>query len=44
MKGTWSAPRIMAATGILTMLVGGIGFLVVMTLNAFVLDEFDAYG
>ena len=44
MKGTWTAPRIMAGTGILTMLVGGIGFLVVMTLNAFVLDEFDAYG
>ena len=44
MKGTWTAPRIMAGTGILTMLVGGIGFLVVMTLNAFVLDGFDAYG
>ena len=44
MKGTWTAPRIMAATGVLTMIVGGIGFLVVMTLNAFVLDEFDAYG
>ncbi len=26
------------------MIVGGIGFIVVMVLNAFVLDEFDAYG
>ena len=26
------------------MVVGGVGFIVVMVLNAFVLDEFDAYG
>lgn len=44
MKGTWSVSRIMAVFGIVTMFVGGIGFIVVMALNAFVLDEFDAYG
>ncbi|WP_328357895.1 SHOCT domain-containing protein [Mycobacterium sp. NBC_00419] len=44
MKGTWSVSRIMAVCGIITMLVGGIGFIIVMALNAFVLDEFDAYG
>jgi len=44
MKGSWTVPRILAISGILTMIVGGIGFIVVMALNAFVLDEFDAYG
>ena len=44
MKGSWTVPRILAISGILTMIVGGIGFIVVMVLNAFVLDEFDAYG
>lgn len=44
MKGTWSVSRIMAVFGIITMIVGGIGFVIVMALNAFVLDEFDAYG
>lgn len=44
MKGSWSASRIMAISGILTMIVGGVGFIIVMVLNAFVLDEFDAYG
>jgi hypothetical protein len=44
MKGSWTVPRILAISGILTMIVGGIGFIVVMMLNAFVLDEFDAYG
>ncbi|AQT79611.1 hypothetical protein B1R94_10490 [Mycolicibacterium litorale] len=44
MKGTWSAARILALSGIVMMIVGGVGFIVVMVLNAFVLDEFDAYG
>jgi hypothetical protein len=44
MKGSWTVSRILAVSGILTMIVGGIGFIVVMALNAFVLDEFDAYG
>ncbi len=44
MKGSWTVPRILAISGIVTMIVGGIGFIVVMVLNAFVLDEFDAYG
>lgn len=44
MNGSWTVPRILAISGIVTMIVGGIGFIVVMALNAFVLDEFDAYG
>lgn len=44
MKGRWTVSRILLFSGILTMIVGGIGFIVVMALNAFVLDEFDAYG
>ena len=44
MKGSWAVPRILAISGIVTMIVGGIGFIAVMALNAFVLDEFDAYG
>lgn len=34
----------MAISGIVTMIAAGIGFIAVMILNAFVLDEFDAYG
>ena len=44
MKGSWTVPRILTITGIIAMVVGGVGFLVVIMLNAFVLDEFDAYG
>lgn len=44
MKATWSTARILALSGIVMMVVGGVGFIVVMMLNAFVLDEFDAYG
>ena len=40
MKGSWTVPRILAVSGIVAMIVGGIGFLVVIMLNAFVLDEF----
>ena len=44
MKGSWTVPRILTVSGIIVMVVGGVGFLVVIMLNAFVLDEFDAYG
>ena len=44
MKGSWTVPRILTVAGIIAMVVGGVGFLVVIMLNAFVLDEFDAYG
>jgi hypothetical protein len=44
MAGAGTASRILTVSGILMMVVGGIGFIVVMVLNAFVLDEFDAYG
>lgn len=44
MSGVTSVSRILAISGIFMMLIGGIGFVVAMALNAFVLDEFDAYG
>lgn len=44
MAGARTASRILTISGILMMVVGGIGFILVMVLNAFVLDEFDAYG
>ncbi len=44
MKGSWTVSRILTVTGIVTLIVGGVGFLLVTTLNAFTFDEFDAYG
>jgi hypothetical protein len=44
MAGTKTVSRILALSGILMMVIGGVGFIVMMALNAFVLDEFDAYG
>ena len=44
MAGPKTVSRILMTSGILMMVVGAIGFFVVMMLNAFVLDEFDAYG
>jgi hypothetical protein len=44
MAGARTVPRILTISGILMMVVGGVGFILVMILNAFVLDEFDAYG
>jgi hypothetical protein len=38
------APRVAIAVSILTLVASVIGFVAVMILNAFVLDEFDAYG
>ncbi|WP_099250300.1 SHOCT domain-containing protein [Mycobacterium sp. shizuoka-1] len=44
MAGTKSVARILTISGIVMMVIGGVGFVIVMVLNAFVLDEFDAYG
>ncbi|WP_431236512.1 hypothetical protein ACQ86B_16085 [Mycolicibacterium aichiense] len=44
MAGTKTVSRILMTSGILMMVVGAVGFFVMMMLNAFVLDEFDAYG
>ncbi|NTY63441.1 SHOCT domain-containing protein [Mycolicibacterium sphagni] len=44
MAGARTVSRILTVSGILMMVVGGVGFILVMILNAFVLDEFDAYG
>lgn len=44
MAGTKTVSRILTVSGIVMMAVGGVGFILVMVLNAFVLDEFDAYG
>ncbi len=44
MAGTKTVSLILMTSGILMMVVGAVGFFVVMMLNAFVLDEFDAYG
>lgn len=43
MKGR-VGPRIAVIAAILTMVVGAVGFFVTLMLNAFVFDEFDAYG
>jgi len=37
-------PRIALISAILTLVAGAVGFVVVLVLGAFVLDEFDAYG
>jgi hypothetical protein len=44
MAGAKTVSRILTISGILMMVVGGVGFIVVLALNAFVLDEFEAYG
>ncbi len=44
MAATKTVSRILTLSGILMMVIGGVGFIIVMVLNAFVLDEFDAYG
>ena len=38
------APRIAVVGAILTLVVAVIGFVVVMILNAFVFDKYNAYG
>jgi Short C-terminal domain len=39
-----AAPRIAVVVGVLTLVVSLIGIVVTLVLNAFVLDEYDAYG
>lgn len=39
-----TAPRILTVVAVLTMIAAGIGFVVTLILNAFVFDEYDAYG
>lgn len=41
---TPTAPRLLTVVAALTMTVSGIGFVVALILNAFVLDSYDAYG
>lgn len=40
----WTAARAVRLSAILTLIAGGAGFILMMCLNAFVLDEYDAYG
>ena len=44
MAGAKTVSRILMASGIFMMIIGAIGFFVTMMLNAFLLDDFDAYG
>lgn len=44
MAGAKTVSRILMASGIFMMIIGAIGFFITMMLNAFVLDDFDAYG
>jgi hypothetical protein len=44
MTGRRTAPRIFILASILTLVVAVVGFIVTMVLNAFVFDEYDAYG
>ncbi len=39
-----TGPRILTAVAVLTMLASAVGFVLVLVLNAFVFDEYDAYG
>ncbi len=39
-----TAPRILTFVAVLTMVAAAIGFVLVLILNAFVFDEYDAYG
>jgi hypothetical protein len=38
------APRVVIAVAVVSLIVGLVGFVVTMIMNAFVFDEFDAYG
>jgi hypothetical protein len=39
-----TGPRIAILSAVLTLVVGGVGLIVTLILNAFVLDKYDAYG
>ena len=40
----WTAPRVLTGAAVTTMVVTAVGFIVALILNAFVFDDFDAYG
>jgi hypothetical protein len=42
--GGRSGPRIAILSSILTLVIGGVGLVATLILNAFVLDDYDAYG
>src|SRR3954464_1112134 len=42
--GSRSGPRIAILSSILTLVIGGVGLVATLILNAFVLDDYDAYG
>lgn len=44
MNSRRSAPRVAIVTSICTLVIGAVGLFVMVFLNAFVLDEYDAYG
>ncbi|MFV8050953.1 SHOCT domain-containing protein [Mycobacterium sp. 48b] len=44
MNSRRSAPRVATVTSICTLVIGAVGLFVMVFLNAFVLDEYDAYG
>ncbi len=44
MAGGRAAPRIFVVSAVLTLVVAVVGFIVTLVLNAFVFDEYDAYG
>lgn len=44
MNGARIAGRILVVTAVVTMAVAGVGFIVTLLLNAFVLDKYNAYG
>jgi hypothetical protein len=44
MTGRRTAPRIFIVASVLTLVVAVVGFILMMVLNAFVFDDFDAYG
>lgn len=39
-----TGPRVLTTIAVLTMIASAVGFVVMLVLNAFVLDEYDAYG
>lgn len=40
----WTGTRVLTTVGVAAMVVAAVGFVVSLTLNAFVFDEYDAYG
>ena len=44
MAGGRAAPRIFVFAAVLTLVVAIVGFIVTVVLNAFVFDDYDAYG